>query len=799
MPTDPAIERRALALFQDALDQPEAERGSWAEAQCAGDAALLARVTAMLQADRLAGLRTGGAALDAADEALPDAIGPYAITEMLGRGGMGTVYRAERMAGDFQRTVAIKRIKPGLLSDNLIERFQRERQLLASLEHANIARLYEGGATEDGAPFIVMEYVDGKSILEWADEAALSRDARLRLFSEVCAAVGYAHRNLIVHRDITPSNVLVTGEGVVKLIDFGIARPAVEPGTGEPLSGKSLASLSLTPGYAAPERMTAGEATTAGDIYSLGKLLTSLVKSKESDAELDAIISRATAIDPEDRYLTADALEADVAARLKHFPVSAVAGTRRYLVHKFVQRHRVGVAASAAGLALLIGAFGLTLFANTRAQAARVEAEHRFQQTHSIAKALLFGVYDEVSRVSGATKARETLAKTGLAYLDALAENKDAPQDVKVEAGRGYLRLAQVTGDGQSAQLGKFEEANALLAKSEAILRPLHRAKPDDPAITQAYAALLIEQAGTNIYNNSKPDLARAQAKRATGLLATLRPFDLETSRLFAESMQTEGDTYLWATDYNEAKSIFERTEAFVANLPSGFQRDPRMLAVRSSNLRLLGEALHKLKHTTPARLVLYRNIAIARQLYAIDPADPDSARRLAMALRYAGVVHRTNYRDSEARAAIQESVKIARRLLDRDPLDAGALKLFVVTTEVYAQTLGDAGAYAQSYAMGAEVYDAQEKLVRLAGSAPGALRSLAASTSTRGTNHYNGQDYKGACRWWREALNIYLGLEQRGVLTETDRKKGVPELRNYLAKGCENGPPRPLDGGDDI
>lgn len=799
MPTDPAIERRALALFQDALDQPEVERGSWAEAQCAGDAALHARVVAMLQADRLAGLRTGGAALDAADEALPDAIGPYAITEMLGRGGMGTVYRAERMAGDFQRTVAIKRIKPGLLSDNLIERFQRERQLLASLEHANIARLYEGGATEDGAPFIVMEYVDGKPILEWADEAALSRDARLLLFSEACAAVGYAHRNLIVHRDITPSNVLVTGEGIVKLIDFGIARPAVEPGRGEMLSGRSLASLSLTPGYAAPERMTTGEATTAGDIYSLGKLLASLVKHENSDVELDAIISRATAINPEGRYPTADALEADIAARLKHFPVSAMAATRCYVLHKFVQRHRVGVAASAVGLALLIGAFGLTLFANARAQVARAEAEHRFQQTHSIAKALLFGVYDEVSKVSGATKARETLARTGLAYLDALAASKDAPQDVKIEAGRGYLRLAQVTGDGQSAQLGKFEEANALLAKSEAILKPLHHVKPDDRAITEAYAALLIEQAGTNIYNNSKPDLARSQAKQATALLAPFQPFDLENARLFAESIQTEGDTYLWAREYEKAKRILERAEAFIASLPSSFQRDPRILAVRSSNLRLLGEALHKLKQTAPARQILDRNVAIARQLYAIDPADPDSARRLAMALRYAGVVHRTNYRDSEARVAIEESIRIARRLLERDPLDAGALKLFVITTEVYAQVLGDAGAYAQSYALGAEVYDAQLKLVRLAGNTPGALRSLAASTSTRGTNHYNGKDYNGACKWWREALNVYLGLERRSVLTETDRKKGVPELRNYLAKGCENGPPRPLDGGDDI
>ncbi len=610
---DPALERRVLDLFQVVLDLPAGERVAWIEAHSDLESPLRARLMAMLDGDRLANLRTGGAVDRIDDVRLPMRIGAYRIVERIGRGGMGAVYKGERDTGDFAHTAAIKLIKPGLLSERLVERFQRERQTLARLEHPYIARLYDGGETADGAPYIVMEYVDGQPILDWAEDQELLRDDRLRLFGHVCEAVAHAHRNLIVHRDITPSNVLVTADGTVKLIDFGIARPAKEAGVAEPAS--PVASLSLTPGFAAPERMTSGEATTSGDVYSLGKLLEALIA--ERDRELDAIAARSTTLVPGDRYPTVDALRSDTEAFRSKLPVAAVNGGRGYLARKFVQRHRLGVGASVAGLALLLTAFAFTLVANVRAEAARAEAEQRFRETRSIAKALLFDVYDDVSKVSGATKARERLARTGIAYLDALATDKRAPLDVKIEAGRGYLRLAQVTGDGQSAQLGKFEEANALLGKAEAILKPLHAASPADPDVTRAYAALLIEQGGTNIYNNSKPELARAQAIKAQSLLARFVANDAETARLKALAMQVEGDSYLWADDFTNAQAIHERVEAFLTGLPKPLQGQSGVMGVRSSNLRLLGEALHKLKKAEQARAVLDRNIAVARATVA--------------------------------------------------------------------------------------------------------------------------------------------------------------------------------------
>ena len=442
--TETGTEREALALFEAMLDVPETDRDAWIAARTSDRPPVLTRLTAMRAADRIAAMHTGGASDMLNEDVVPERIGAYRIVERIGRGGMGSVYLGERASGDFDHKVAIKIIKPGLLSETLVDRFVRERQTLATLTHVNIAQLYDGGETASGSPFIVMELVDGLPLLQWADEHAPSVAERRRLFADICSAVSFAHSNLIVHRDLTPSNVLVTKGGTVKLIDFGIAKPA-DDGSDVPRGTTSVNSLSLTPGYAAPERSTSAEVTTAADIYSLGKLLEKLMTPAGGDNELKAIIARATATHPADRYAGAGALASDVAAWGGNFPVAATGGGRRYTATKFVQRHRVGVALAGFVAIALVAALTFTLLANARAQVARADAERRFEQTRAIAKSMLFGVYDDVSKVAGATAARQSLAKTGLAYLDALAADPAAPRNVRLEAGQGYLRLAQET------------------------------------------------------------------------------------------------------------------------------------------------------------------------------------------------------------------------------------------------------------------------------------------------------------------------------------------------------------------
>lgn len=790
-----ALERAAIALFEELLDQPEAERDAWIAARTGDNAALKSRLEALRRADRSATLRTGAAVDVLDDEPPPERIGAYRIVELIGRGGMGAVYRGERESGDFAHVTAIKVIKPGLLTQSLIERFRRERQTLASLRHPNIAQLYDGGETDDGSPYMVMEFVDGLPLLQWAENHGATHAARRQLFLDICAATAFAHRNLIVHRDLTPSNVLVTADGVVKLIDFGIARPpeaqapSAEPGSPSP-HAPSIRELSLTPGFAAPERMVSADVTTLGDIYSLGRLLAALLPP-DDDSELRAIIARACAVNPQDRYTTADALAADVQAWSEHRPVAALNGGPSYLVRKFVRRHRAGVAVAAAVVIGLASALGVTLAANARAERYAAETEARFQQTRAIAKAMLFEAYDEVSRVTGSTRARVILAQTGLDYLNALAADADAPVDVRLEAGRGFVRLSRVIGGGEASELGRVADAAVLMQRGESILDELRRRHPDHPGVRAAVAELLATRSGDALYNDNDPARGRDLANQVLELLADDPVRDAETARLYAVALQAVGDSYGWEDNYEEARRAHLRAEHFIAELPQLLREEQGIRNVRSANLRLLGEAHHKLGEADAARSALAGAVEINRTLVREDPDSPTLLRKLANSLWYSAVVHRTNERDVEALAAIEEAVGLARRLKDRDSDDAGALRLYGVVGEVYAQVLADRREFARSFAMTEEVAAAYRRLVELAEGAPGARRGLAMVLRTGGGNYYNGGAYGRACGAWREAKAILEALEREGALSGADRNNSLPEMRDYVARSCEGGPPR--------
>jgi eukaryotic-like serine/threonine-protein kinase len=788
--TSEQTEREALILFQRILDVPQDKRELWISAQTKNNPLLEGRLRALIKADQENLLVTGIGAANDEQEVEPTQIGAYKIVERIGRGGMGSVYRGARISGDFNHDVAIKVIKQGLLSEALIARFQRERQILANLSHVNIAKLYDGGETAFGSPYIIMELVVGLPLLQYIQANNPSRTQRHKLLQDICAAVSFAHSNLIVHRDLTPSNVLVTRDGTAKLIDFGIAKPADDPET-MVSEGTSIGSLSLTPGYAAPERAHSVEVTTAADIYSLGKLLEKLLPPDPEDKDLRAIIACATAPLKQDRYASVDALSSDVDAWQTGYPVLAMAGGRGYAITKFVKRHRLSVGASVVTLALLIGALGTTLVANQRAQASRAQAEHRFEQTRSIAKTLLFEAFNEVSKVPGSTKARELLARTGLTYIDTLASDKAAPLDVRLEAGRGYTQLARVMGGGLAGQLGKTEVSNQLLGKADVILRAAFATDPNNPDVRRDLADLLLEQSGNNLYNNNETELARRQSLEAQRLLEPIARTDAIKASLYVAAIQAEADSYGWNDDYASGEPIFMRGEAFVARLPAALRDDPIVMAARSANLRLMAEAHHKLKKEGASEVALDRAIIINRALVKMEPDDPRAIRKLAVSLWYRAVVLRTNKKDELARDSIEEAVRNAGVLRARDPNDAGALKLFGTVGEVQAQILADQGKFTESFAVGEDVIGAYRRLVVLAGNTPGELRSMATVLATRGGNFYNGGAYPQACEAWREALSVFTGLQARGKLTETDRKNGVPELQNYLKNNCENGQPR--------
>lgn len=437
--------RRLDEIFAAALDLASADRPGFLERVCGGDPEIRSAVEALLlDAD------TADDALRGAHDALVEAarqafyepaedlppgrrVGAYRIVRMLGRGGMGSVYLADRVDGAFEQQVALKVLRRGLDTDDLLARFRVERQILASLEHSNIARLLDGGSIGDGRPYLVMEHVEGEPLDVYCDRRRLTVEERLRLFRVVCEAVSHAHRNLVVHRDLKPSNVLVTDEGNPKLLDFGIAKLlSVEGGPAGGSITRTGARL-LSPMHASPEQVTGGAVTTATDVYGLGVVLYELltghnphrcggaasvdleeavvsrapvpparavtepadardrggagtVRTSEDIArdrgtrtgalrrrlagDLGSIVLKALRKEPERRYDSVDALIEDVERHLEGLPVQARGSARTYRARKFLHRNRWPVTVAAL---LLVGAvvYGATL----RSTAERLEME----------------------------------------------------------------------------------------------------------------------------------------------------------------------------------------------------------------------------------------------------------------------------------------------------------------------------------------------------------------------------------------------------------------------------------------
>jgi len=420
-PESRAWRERIEAIFEEALDMPAAARSAWLAEACGEDRQLQAEVEALLaasaQPDGILGAPAAALAMSLVEERAPARrIGPYRVLRELGRGGMGVVYLAERSDGHFRRRVAVKLLRASPDADELHRRFLAERQILASLSHPNIAQLLDGGVSEGQLPYLVIEFVDGVSITDYCDRQRLGIEARLRLFQAICAAVHHAHRNLVLHRDLKPGNILVTTDGQVKLLDFGIAKLLNPDLSAAEQPVTHTAFRLMTPAYASPEQVRGESLTTASDVYALGLVLYELLTGwqahqVESDAprevieavcerepdrpsvrvrriaagapadgrqraaigelrdasparlarqlhgDLDAIVMMALRKEPGRRYGSADLLAADIARYLEGLSVLAHRGSGWYRAGKVLRRHRrLAVAGALLALSLVGGA-----------------------------------------------------------------------------------------------------------------------------------------------------------------------------------------------------------------------------------------------------------------------------------------------------------------------------------------------------------------------------------------------------------------------------------------------------------
>jgi serine/threonine protein kinase len=412
---------------------------------------------------------------------------------------MSQVFKAVRDDQQYEKQVAIKLLKPGLDTDSLLRRFRAERQILAQLSHPNIAHLLDGGATEDGAPYLVMEYIEGKPIDAYCDDRELGVTERIDLFRSLCSAVHYVHQHLMVHGDLKCGNVLVTDQGVVKLLDFGIAK-LLGPATSSREEPRATTFLALTPEYASPEQVRGEPISTSSDVYSLGVLLYRLLcgdlphKASGSTTwalaqqiceqdpappsvtaveattgygrfantlrgDLDNIVLKALKKTPEERYPSAEQLAEDLRRYLRGFPVAARPDTTSYRVRKFAQRHKSAAVAAALFVVALLAGIVTTSWQAHRADVERLRAERHLNDVRELTSVYLADVYDAVAYLPGGTKARKLLVENSIKYLVGLEhEAQDSPQ-LKRDLAVAYDRLGDVQGDYIGANIGDTQGA----------------------------------------------------------------------------------------------------------------------------------------------------------------------------------------------------------------------------------------------------------------------------------------------------------------------------------------------------
>lgn len=502
-------------LFARAIDLGPAERQAFLADASAKDSALVSEGVIDEVIDLLHNYQSAEASeflqqplLSAEGDEAPHALTAgqefegYRILKLIAEGGMGEVYLAED--AELDRKVAIKVIKSQLKTKELLRRFHNERQILASLQHANIAKLFQAGTTADGLPFFVMEYVDGKPIDKYADEKNLSITGRLRLFRTVCSAVSYAHQNLVIHRDIKPSNILVTDDGEPKLLDFGIAKLLHESDSEQQDATATLFRV-MTPEYASPEQVKADRITTSSDVYSLGVLLYGLLtgnrpyrfNSGNSDevaraicerqpekpsrsnsdyglrndeskpnsqsairnlkalrGDLDNIVLMALRKEPQRRYASVEQFSEDIRRHLEELPVIARKDTLGYRTSKFMHRNKFGVAGTAVILLTLLGGIFATGWEAHITHLESAKTQQRFNEVRKLAHSILFDYQDAVAPLAGSTQLRQLMVKDSLEYLDSLA--KDAGDDLSLqrEIGTAYQRIGDVQGGNLTSARG---------------------------------------------------------------------------------------------------------------------------------------------------------------------------------------------------------------------------------------------------------------------------------------------------------------------------------------------------------
>ena len=556
---------------------PPGERAQFLASACGGDRALVEELQELLAADAAAiedeswqrsAIRNQVIAeISLSDSAVGEIVGNYRLVELVGSGGMGSVYRAVRVDNEIEMSVAVKLIRATFYSPDIIAKFRAERQILANLQHPNIARVLDGGARADGLPYLIMEFVAGVSPYEYCRHHQLGLKQRLGLFQQICSAVHYAHQNMVIHRDLKPANVLVTAEGTVKLLDFGIAKILTPIPTLSQEAVTEHLMARMTVRYASPEQIRGEPVTTASDVYSLGVILYELLtdhspygdnnrpthqimtavceeepprpsaSTPKLKGDLDNIILRALRKSPGERYASVAQFSEDISRYLEGRPVLARGDAPLYLAAKFIRRNLAMVLAAVLIFCVLIG--GLV-----EVTLARARAERRFNELRQLAHSVMFDYADRIDRLPGSTQVRAQMVKDALHYLDNLSKEADTPQ-LQREVVDAYVRVTNVQGNEYQNNLG--DPGGALVSARKAVATAETLLRADQSPIALNSAAEAFSTFGDLQFSTGDlagADLAYQRSISLRQEMAAKAPQDLDNSLALSTCLKHMGDLY---------------------------------------------------------------------------------------------------------------------------------------------------------------------------------------------------------------------------------------------------------------
>ncbi|MEP7246689.1 MAG: serine/threonine-protein kinase [Gammaproteobacteria bacterium] len=782
-------ERLVLRHLEDALAWPMDEREERLAAALRHDPPLLTDVRERLQAARFVnealptGLHMTGREADAP---APEQLGPYRVKELLGQGGMGRVYRAERADGAFERAVAVKLMRRSRVPELLAAQFARETRILAGLEHRHIAQLLDAGVTPDGQSYIVMELVAGRVITQYAAEENLSLRATLRLYLQVCSAVRFAHARLVVHADIKPNNIIVVAGGTAKLLDFGVAQVLAD--VDEALSLRL--PLALTPGYASPSRQRGEPATTADDVFSLGVLLHDLLeRCPHVPEDLGAVRDRARAPDLIDRYASVETLQADLERWLGSFPVQAHRANLRYVAGKFVTRHRMAVAAACAALMVLAGALAALAFLYARAERARASAEERFTELRSFSRFVLFDVYDRLESTPRALTLRRDLAEAAQGYLDRLARDPEAPAALRLDLIEGFRRLAQVQASPGSASVSNAKLAGRNLDHAEALAKtlPVEGELREERALILARLAL----ARVRLASALESDLPAANQAldRATARLAEAEqaaPGSQEVANLRNELVVEHADILQWQARYAEAIQITRAALSQPDSQSKGSAEEQKAAVLRRTKLLdLYAEGLYYAGDMQRSEQAYREEMELLKSAYAAQPDNPPAARRFMRSEWALAEALLELKRAAEAEPLLADAVALGEKLQFLEPQDRDLARTAIVISTAHARALAALGRFREGLRLLEQSTAARKKLWDEAPEDWSAARDYAIGVASLAEGRLAARQIPAACVAWAESLATFERIRVAGRAAELDESHTIRIVREGRGRYC--------------